>query len=174
MGDGRDDQGIELTAYLRLSRYWEAWLANNCSLMKHWWHFRPGLRRYWIAGHSLHSSDDPEDPEPLTYCFCGAMLTYHLKSSSERITTVSDVSDKHDISRMWSGSDGWRNMYLILSECQKWMKERRNVASGDLLPITRDSITLRPMTRGCVLEGDPDRKGVVRLALVRTAITMTS
>jgi len=63
----------------------------------------------------------------------------------------------------------WRKEYLLtLQERQKWNQPRRNTEVGDIVFIKDDSLPRNRWSLGRITQTEPDRKGFVRSAIVKT------
>ncbi|XP_077997089.1 uncharacterized protein LOC144450360 [Glandiceps talaboti] len=119
----------------------------------------------------VRSSDDPADLEPLTP---NSLLLLRPNTC----TSPSDVMDpavsnerrwqvQHLVDLFWKR---WMHEYLpTLQERQKWLQPKRNLCVGDLILIMDESATRGHWQKGIVEQTYPDRYGVIRQVLVKTA-----
>ena len=117
-------------------------------------------------------SDDPDDLEPLT-----PNHVLLLRSNASLPPGVFSAADCYAV-RRWRQAQylanifwrRWINEYMLtLQERQKWMTKRRNFAVGDLVLVASDNLSRGQWPLGRIMETCPDRHGIVRSAVVRTA-----
>ncbi len=63
----------------------------------------------------------------------------------------------------------WTKEYLmVLQECQKWVKVRRNINTGDVVMVVDPNAPRGSWILGKVLTTEPDKKGLVRSETLKT------
>lgn len=116
-------------------------------------------------------SDDPNDLEPLT--------PNHLLQMKGKPVLPPGLFDQSELysRRRWKQVQymcdlfwrRWTNEYLpLLQERQKWNKERRSFAPGDIVVIVDSTAPRGSWLMGRVLEVFPDKNGLVRSVRVQT------
>ena len=119
----------------------------------------------------VRSSNDPRDLDTLT----PSMLLLTRRNPS---SPPGEFSDEDKYSKRWKHSQylanvfwrRWSKEYLpILQERQKWLYRRRNLSIGDLVLVIDDNAPRGRWVKGLIEETFPDRYGVVRQVIVRTA-----
>ncbi len=116
-------------------------------------------------------SSDPHDKEPLT-----PNHILLLKSQPILPPGVFSQSDSY-ARRRWKQIQyladlfwhRWTKEYLmVLQECQKWVKVRRNINTGDVVMVVDPNAPRGSWILGKVLTTEPDKKGLVRSVTLKT------
>ena len=78
--------------------------------------------------------------------------------------------DKSNIFRKFSGNNGQKN--ILLQSRQKWTRQRRNLAVGDVVLVSAENSPRNSWPLGRIVEVLPDRKSLVRRARVKVKSTI--